>query len=513
MGEGRSLRFVGLLVAVVLSLAVIMAVLSLGSFRAVSNVRPYLEKDTGNKLIKLSETPATDVKDNTQKDATYFFLKAMAVVFSGLVVFYLIRASIIAQRRVLHGAKGNAGGAPDDRNNVSFVVDTFHSMVSTLKEKEKELKELKEQAEERARSVEAYNENILKSIQSGVMTFDRQGVVVTSNAASEGILEMAEGTCKGKSYSEVFGTGSWLARLIEKTISDGRPEKRGEGELNLGGGQKWLGAGTSLLKSDDGEISGVILVFTDITEVKGLRERMEMKERIAVLGEMSAGIAHELRNPMGVISGYAEYLARSLNSDPSALDAVNSMRAEIKGMDEIIREFMSFSQPTNLTITEVDVNALLDESLKALSGTGETIKREFARDDNIPVIEGDAVLLRQAFINIIKNSIESISGEGVVSVKTSLYNSGVSPAAGISLPRGDYIKAEVTDTGTGMDEKQFSKIFMPFFTTKAKGTGLGLALVQKIIVYHGGRIMVRSAPGKGATFTVYLPVRPLERNM
>ena len=103
---------------------------------------------------------------------------------------------------------------------------------------------------------------------------------------------------------------------------------------------------------------------------------MELKERIAVLGEMSAGIAHELRNPMAVISGYAEFLARSLSHDPSALEAVNSMRSEIKGMDEIIREFMSFSQPTNLTITDVDVNALLDESLKALSGTGEEVNRE-----------------------------------------------------------------------------------------------------------------------------------------
>jgi PAS domain S-box-containing protein len=452
------------------------------------------------------------IEDLTQQGATYFFLKAMAVVFFILVVFYLTKTSISAQRRILQGAKGDAGAVPDDRNNVSFVVDTFHSMVSTLKEKEKELKELKEQAEERAKSIEAYNENILKSIQSGVMTFDRQGIVVTSNAASEEILEMAEGSCTGKSYYEVFGPGSWLVRLIEKTISDGRPERRGEGELSVGGGQKWLGAGTSLLKADDGAISGVILVFTDITEVKGLRERMELKERIAVLGEMSAGIAHELRNPMGVISGYAEFLARSLSRDPSALEAVNSIRDEIKGMDEIIREFMSFSQPTNLTITEVDVNALLDESLKALSGTGEEVLRELVKDEGLPVIEGDAVLLRQAFINIIKNSIESIPDKGTVSVITGLYGSGVSPAAGISLPRGTYIRVEVTDTGIGMDEKQLAKIFMPFFTTKAKGTGLGLALVQKIIIYHGGRATVSSSPGKGSTFTVYLPARPLERN-
>ena len=183
MGEGRSSRFAVLFIAGALSLAVIIAALSLGSFKAVSNLKPYLEKDTGNKSRKLSETDAVDVKDNTHQDTTYFFLKAMAVVFIAIVVFYLIKSSIITQRRILHGAKGDAG-VSEDRNNVSFVVDTFHSMVSTLKEKEKELKELKELAEERAKSIEAYNENILKSIQSGVMTFDRQGIVVTSNAAS-----------------------------------------------------------------------------------------------------------------------------------------------------------------------------------------------------------------------------------------------------------------------------------------------------------------------------------------
>ncbi len=187
MGEGRSSIFKGYFIAGVLLLAVMVAVLSLGSFKAISNVRPYLGKDTGNKTRKLSETAATDTKDDSQQDTTYFFLKSMVVVFSALVIFYLIRAAIIAQRRILHSSTGDAGSVPDDRNNVSFVVDTFHSMVSTLKEKEKELQELKEQAEERAKSIEAYNENILKSIQSGVMTFDRQGVVVTSNAASGNI--------------------------------------------------------------------------------------------------------------------------------------------------------------------------------------------------------------------------------------------------------------------------------------------------------------------------------------
>ncbi len=461
---------------------------------------PVRSQDGAPALVGELSLDASYIDDLTQQSSTYSFIKGMAGIFLAITVFFVVRASSPSKKQPEEQG---------ERNNVSFVVDTFHSLMSQLKEKEKELQELKDRAEERARVVESYNESVLKNIQSGVMTFGRDGNVITANDAAEKILELGPGEITGD-FREVFGQGAWLTGLIEGTLSSGRPARRGEGELKLkGGGVKWLGAGASALFRG-GSLEGVILVFTDITEVKELRERMEMKERIAVLGEMSAGIAHELRNPMGVISGYSEYLVKRLKGDAALNEAAESIRAEIRTMDEIIREFMNFSQPTELNITEVDINGTIEEAIKALPSISEKVFFSYTKNEALPLIEGDSVLLRQAFLNIIKNALEAMPDGGALTVKTELAETGRSGSES-GLPPGRYIKAQVSDTGEGIEEKAMKKIFMPFFTTKAKGTGLGLALVQKILVYHGGRVSVKSSKGKGTVFTVFMPVKP-EKN-
>ncbi len=213
---------------------------------------------------------------------------------------------------------------------------------------------------------------------------------------------------------------------------------------------------------------------------------------------------------MGVISGYAELLARDLADKPEAQGAVRDIQAEIRGMDEIIREFMNFSQPTELNVTEVDVRGLVEESVKALSGLGNGVAREVSIDDGLPKVGGDAVLLRQAFINIVKNAIEAMPDGGRVRISAGLVDTHASsPVLDVNLPAGRYVEVRFSDTGEGIDEKDIRRIFTPFFTTKGKGTGLGLALVQKILVFHGGRAAVTSLRGKGTTFRVYLPAKAL----
>ena len=278
-------------------------------------------------------------------------------------------------------------------------------------------------------------------------------------------------------------------------------QKRAEGEIITPAGKRWIGAGISPLFRE-GTPGGAILVFTDITEVKELREMMELKERIAVLGEMSAGIAHELRNPMGVISGYADFLARNSKAESSSLEAVESIRQEIKGMDEIIREFLNFSQPTELNVTKVELTGLLDDSFRALGNIAAGINRELLVDGNLPALEGDAVLLRQAFINLIKNAYEAMKDGGTLAVSAQ-----VDKGDGAESSKRKYVRLDFKDTGHGLDPSTAGKIFTPFFTTKSGGTGLGLSLVQKIIVYHGGRVTAKTSETGGAVFSIYLPVK------
>ncbi|MBI5694552.1 MAG: PAS domain-containing protein [Nitrospirae bacterium] len=461
-------------------------------------------------LVGVLTLDAGYIDDLTQQGTTNFILKSVAFVFLIIILLYVIRSLVMSQRGLVNAVRGEGldevvGRSPGD--NVSFMVGAFHTMVEKLKEKEKELQELKEQAEQRAKSIESYNEDILKSISSGVMTFGLDGAVRTANQAAYDILGRPSGSAVGKNAGDVFGADGWVTGLIKKTLDNALPEKRGEGEVRTADGRsRWLGAGASPLFGVDGAMQGAILVFTDITEVKELRERMELKERMTVLGDMSAGIAHELRNPLGVISGYAELLARRLGDDAQGKDAVKSIQDEVRVMDEIIREFMSFSQPTELNITEVDVRSLVEEAMKAVSGAGEGVVRRLSLPEGQLLVEGDWVLLRQAFVNMMKNAIDAMPEGGSLSVTV---GSADPETAEVGLPGTHYIRIDITDTGSGIAEKDLKKIFTPFFTTKPKGTGLGLALVQKILVYHGGRAIVKSAPGKGSTFSVYLPAKTL----
>lgn len=448
---------------------------------------------------------AGHIEDLTELGTTHFFLKAIVVVFIIISLVYMLGTVLKSQKEMVKAARGAGMGTSGAKDNVSFVIASFQSVVKDLKDKEKELAELKERAEEKARLIESYNESVLKSVQSGVMTFDAHGLSKTLNPAASDILGIDVAGTAGKSAAEIFGEDSWLGGMVMSTVEDSRPRQRGEGEVRTpAGGAIWLGAGVSPLTGDDGALQGVILVFTDLTEVKELRERMELKERMTVLGEMSAGIAHELRNPMAVISGYARLLSKSTGEDGATREAVESILSEIEGMDDIIREFMNFARPTELNIADVDIGALLDEATHAVSEMSDLVDVHVNVEGGLPEVQGDQVLLRQAILNIMKNAVEAMPGGGTLKVDARTVDAGAEE--GITLHSGRFLRVDFEDTGTGIPRDALAKIFTPFFSTKGRGTGLGLALVQKILVYHGGRATVKSVEGGGTTFRVYLPV-------
>lgn len=468
-------------------------------------------RDSAGRMTAVCEITlsAGYIEELTELGTTYFFLKAIVVVFVVSSLLYMTGALLASQKGMSKAARDGGSGDATAGGDVSLVIGSFQSVVKQLKEKERELSELKERAEEKARFIESYNENVLRNVQSGVMTFDAQCRMKTLNPSAAEILGIDGGAEDGRGAEELFGAGSWLGELVCTTITDARPRRRGEGEVRTAsGGTRWLGAGTSPLIGDDGSLQGAILVFSDLTEVKELRERMELKERMTLMGEMSAGIAHELRNPMAVISGYARLLAKNIGDDGPSREAVESIQEEIAGMDDIIREFMNFARPTELNIAEIDLAALLEDARNAVSELTGTVDIKFEVEDGLPAVYGDLVLLRQAFVNIIKNAIEAMPEGGSITVGAGTVDTADEP--GVSLTGGRFVRVEFKDTGTGIPRDILPKIFTPFYSTKGRGTGLGLALVQKILVYHGGRATVKSVEGGGTTFRVYLPVAPVE---
>jgi PAS domain S-box-containing protein len=409
-------------------------------------------------------------------DMIFLYLLVLTLIVLVLVFFYLLKTFT----RFYNKKKSNER---KDTSQVGFVVDTFHELVSKLKEKERELEILRQKAEDRAVIIEGYNENILQSVPSGVMSFDEELRITKVNLTAEKVFEVKRETVLGKYHKDV------LNRPITDLLKEKKVIERGEISYATPSGRKiWLGLNLSPLKNKEGKTIGQILVFTDITEIKAFEAQMELRSRLSSLGEISAGIAHELRNPMGVIAGYTKLLSKK--ADESLRPTVNAIAKEINVMNRIISDFLSFAKPAELNISDVDLKGIIENCVSVVAGGKGDIKTHIDID-GLPAIKGDEVLLRQAFTNLVQNAIESMPKGGELSIRSSL---------------GDFIEVSISDTGPGIAENIVDKIFLPFFTTKDRGTGLGLSIVQKIIVSHGGNIFVDSG-NKGTTFRIKFPLK------
>ncbi|TAN43117.1 MAG: PAS domain-containing protein [Nitrospirae bacterium] len=407
----------------------------------------------------------------THATLTYITLSFVVLL---LILLYIMRAAFSYRRK-------KDEEADKDATEVGFVVDAFHGLVTSQKEKERELEILRKQAEERATAIESYNEDILQSVPSGVVSFDRRLTITRMNSAAEKILDLREADSIGMEYHEIFA--SPIRELLENRETVERIEA---GYVTVTGRRIWLGLNMSPLKDSTGAIIGQILVFTDLTELKAFQSQKELRERLSNLGEMSAGIAHELRNPMAVISGYTKILSRKV--DETLQPAVEAISKEVSVMDRIIADFLSFARPTELMLTRVDPGSLIEGCVAASDGVlaGIRVVTDYAV---LPAIMADEVLLRQTIINLLQNAAESMPDGGVLTIRTLLK---------------DRLSISISDTGHGIPENIQDKIFLPFFTTKERGTGLGLSIVHKVVISHGGSLDLETS-SKGTTFVINLP--------
>ena len=406
------------------------------------------------------------------------FFYSIIVIVAGVILLFFFRLLIRFPR-----AKKNH--EEKDSSQVGFVVDTFHEVVSQLKEKEKELEVLRKQAEDRATAIEGYNENILQSVQSGVISLDEEMKVTKINLAAAKILEIKGESVIGQYHDEV------LNKPITDFLQDKKVIERGEISYVTPSGKRiWLGLTLSPLKNNEGATIGQILIFTDLTHLKAIESQMELRNKLSSLGEISAGIAHELRNPMGVIAGYTKLLSKK--ADDALRPTVDAISREIVVMDRIISDFLSFARPVELNLADIDLKAIIEYCVMSTAQKHDYIDLQL-ETDNLPLIKGDEVLMRQAFINLIQNSLEAMPQGGKLIIRASSAS-------------GDFLDITVADTGHGISENVKDKIFLPFFTTKEKGTGLGLAIVHKIVISHGGSIHVDSSE-KGTVFRLRLPAK------
>jgi signal transduction histidine kinase len=288
-----------------------------------------------------------------------------------------------------------------------------------------------------------------------------------------------------------------LLDVIDECVRDGTSIIRREIVLSAGSQrQTHLGVSVSPMVDLHGEPHGAICLFTDLTAVKDLEEQLRLKESLATVGELTAGIAHEFRNGLATIHGYSKLI--DLNSLPDQYRPyIEGIRAETESLSRVVTNFLNFARPAQLTLTDVDLGAICERAAAEIRPDARTLGGDVDVSGEFGIVEGDEVLLRQAVNNLLRNALEACAD-------------AKPPHIAIRSERDFSARAlriNVADNGPGVPLALRERVFQPFFTTKRDGTGLGLALVQKIIVFHNGRIVVGSSSTNGANFQVTLPIR------
>lgn len=419
-----------------------------------------------------------------------------AVVMGGLLVFivYLIHKSF-KERREEREFSAKAARLPDEN---TFATAALQGVITTMKEQEKKLVELRQDAERRARESARLSENVLREMPNALLVFNREGFLTTANPAVRKLLSVD--TWARRRYPEILGPDSVLAARVGECLETGRTVPQETiAHTTSSGRALTLGVSLSPLHAADRELEGAICLITDLTEVQQLQEKIRLKEHLAALGAMSAGIAHELKNSLATISGYAQMLRDSKLTEENA-EFAKKIVIEIRALTQVVTDFLDLSKPLDFAAQPVDLDALLAavaeefRRMEAFAALVLTVEGEFA------AVEGDEVLLRQAFSNLVRNSCQALAGQsgtGEVHITGSV----------IHQDSRTLLKITVEDTGPGIPLQHQEKIFLPFFTTKQEGSGLGLALVQKIIVAHNGTIALESSTSQGTCFVIQLPAQ------
>jgi len=428
-------------------------------------------------------------RSDPRADLLLLLMNVFGVMAAGVFGYYSLRLIMIPSPSYFSDRSENLA------TETGFVMHTFQGLIQQLKEKEQDLERLKGRAEEYAKNVESYNENILQSVTSGVLTFNCERRITTFNAAAGMILHLSPEAVLGKSYEVVFGGNDKIARLLRETVDCGKEVAREECEVERSDGKKiWLGLNTSVLRDRNNTTIGATLVFTDLTEMKMLQDQVELKKRLTVMGEMSAWIAHEFRNYMGTILGFSRLLSKKIDPNDACQEMIKAIMAELSAMERLITELLSYGRKAVIHPVPTAIAPLIEELKEQFVSSGSYPNvRWFLSLKESPEIAVDPTLIRQAFSNMIQNALEAMQGGGEIHIHMQGRPAGV-------------LEVKIADTGPGIATEHIDKIFLPFYTTKEKGTGLGLALVHKIILAHNGQISVESTEGGGTTFTIHLPL-------
>ncbi|HET7785176.1 MAG TPA: ATP-binding protein [Myxococcales bacterium] len=347
-------------------------------------------------------------------------------------------------------------------------------------------------SETRLEALEAIFSAVVRSIASGIITVGEDGRLTYINPAAEALTGLDARAAHGRPLCELLPE---LAASLERPRTRARPEVRfraHDGRVRI------LGYTAAPLSGR--EVGGRVILFQDLTELRQMEEAVRRTDRLAVVGGLAAGLAHEIRNPLASMCGSIEILGSASGLDDQERRLLQVVRSEAERLEALVREFLSFARPVSPALEPVDARAAVAEMVELFSPQLAERGIELSVAGGAPVwMRADAGQLRQVLWNVLGNAADATPRGGRVEVR--LFAAG---AQGV---------LEISDTGEGIPDEDLRRIFDPFFTTKERGTGLGLAIVHRIVEAHGGQVTVRSEPGRGSTFRISLPGASPEREL
>jgi len=371
-----------------------------------------------------------------------------------------------------------------------LVVGLLASRLADRRSSGEELREATKSLE----NLRALHERIIESIRSGLVTTDLSGIIFTFNAAATEITGYLAEDVRGTSLFVLFGNIHDEFELALQETSEMQP--RFETDLTTPDGfVVRIGYSVVRLYSEENEASGYIMTFQDLTEIRSMEESIRRKDRLAAVGRVGAGLAHEIRNPLGAMRGAIQVLESNMPPNSIQTDLMGIILRESDRLNSIITNFLSYAKPKVGNYSEVDIRDSIRDTAKLLKHSPD-VKENHTIEESIPqhpvFVSADQTQIQQVFWNLTRNSIQAMPDGGKLSIK-------------LELAKNNKVRIIFEDTGKGMQPEQVEQLFEPFATSTTGGTGLGLSIVYQIIRDHNGTINVRSSQGEGTTITVELP--------
>jgi two-component system sensor histidine kinase HydH len=402
----------------------------------------FRSKNIQTAVVGLWTTPLEEAR---RQDIRHAFLMGVILLILGSAAFYFI-----------------------------FVVQNYYLVDRTLTE------------------MKSYTENVVESMAGGLVTVDTSGRIVSTNRKASRLLGLEVRQVQGRSLENLIPSPHLN---IKEVVEQGKGIIEKEVDCPSGqGGTVPLSVSVTPLKDSEGGNMGAVIILRDLREIRELQEKVRRSERLAALGRLASGVAHEIRNPLSSIKGFAQYFRDKFETGSEDKSYAEIMIQEVERLNRVITQLLDFGRPKELRLDLHPLSQILEHPLQLirsdLNKRGIQLIESPIPDDEIKV---DSDQITQALLNIFLNAMESMESGGVLRVEI------------VEKPERRGMEIWISDSGPGITQGNLSRIFDPFFSTKKKGTGLGLAITANIIEAHGGEVLVESREGKGTTFKVFLP--------